>query len=129
VNQGEHSRRCEIRRGGPQGSSFPPTLFVTYYSNMAEFTPMAMSLFFADDLAVVIAGQIGIRFTDQCIDLERKRHSFFEQLELYSLLTVQPINYSKTQAMFSARVINNPNPMPALRCEDQTIEWVSSSNT
>jgi hypothetical protein len=73
---------------------------------------MAMSFFFADDLAPVIAGQIGIRFTDQCIDLERRLHSFFVQLELYYILAVQPINY--------------PNPMSTLRCGDQTIEWVSS---
>ena len=30
---------------------------------MADFLPMTMSFFFADDLAAVIAGQIGIRFT------------------------------------------------------------------
>ena len=124
--QGKRSRWFEIKRGGPQGSSFTPTLFITYHSDMAEFLPMAMSFFFADDLAAVIAGQIGIRFTDQCIDLERRLHSFCEQLELYSLLAVQPINYPKTQAMFSARAINYPNPMPVLRCGDQTIEWVSS---
>ena len=110
--QGKRSRWFEIKRGGPQGSSFTPTLFITYHSDMAEFLPMAMSFFFADDLAAVIAGQIGIRFTDQCIDLERRLHSFCEQLELYSILAVQPINY--------------PNPMPVLRCGDQTIEWVSS---
>ena len=124
--QGKRSRWFEIRRGGPQGSSFTPTLFITYHGDMAEFLPMAMPFFFADDLAAVIAGQIGIRFTDQCIDLERRLHAFFEQLEFYSILAVQPINYSKTQAMFSARAINYPNPMPKLRCGNQVIEWIPS---
>ena len=78
----KRSRWFRIRRGGPRGSSFTPTLFITYHSNMAKFLMMVMSFFFADDLAAVIAGQIGILFTDQCLDLERRLHSFGEQLEL-----------------------------------------------
>ena len=124
--QGKRSRWFAIHRGGPQGSSFTPTLFITYHSDMGDFLPMAMSFFFADDLAAVLAGQIGLRFTDQCIDLERRLHSFLERLEAYSILAVQPINYSKTVAMFSARAINYPNPMPALRCGGQSIEWTPS---
>jgi Reverse transcriptase (RNA-dependent DNA polymerase) len=124
--EGKRSRWFDIRCGGPQGSSFTPTLFIPYHSDMAEFLPMAMSFFFADHLEAVIAGQIGIRFTDQCNDLERRLPSFCEQLELYSILAVQPINYPKNQAIFSAPAINYPNPMPVLRCGDQTVEWVSS---
>jgi hypothetical protein len=63
----------------------------------------------------VIAGHIGIRFADQFLDLKRRLHSFCEQLELYSILAVQPMNY--------------PDPMPALRCGDQTIEWISWLDT
>jgi hypothetical protein len=62
---------------------------------MAEFIPGAMSFFFADDLTAVLAGQIGVRFTDQCIDLERRLQTFVEQLELYSILAVQPITMLK----------------------------------
>ncbi|CAF4591535.1 unnamed protein product, partial [Rotaria socialis] len=68
---------------------------------MADFIPGAMSFFFADDLAAVLTGQIGIRFKDQCIDMEGRLHTLSEQLEFYAILAVQPINYSKTQAMFS----------------------------
>ncbi|CAF4331189.1 unnamed protein product [Rotaria socialis] len=71
-----------------------------------------MSFFFADDLAAVLPGQIAFRFTDQCIDLERRLQSFLDQLEFYSILSVQPINYAKTQAMFWARAIVYPNMMP-----------------
>ena len=124
--QGKRSRWFGILRGGPQGSSFTPTLFITYHSDMGDFLPMAMSFFFADDLAAVMAGQIGIRFTDQCIELERRLHTFFEKLEFYSILAAQPINYSKTEAMFSARAINYPNPMPCLRCGSHIIKWTSS---
>jgi hypothetical protein len=59
---------------------------------MGAFIWMVMPFFFADDLAAVIAGQIGIRYTDQCIDLERRLPSFFDHLEYYSALAVQPIN-------------------------------------
>ena len=124
--QGKRSKWITIQRGGPQGSSITPSLFITYHSDMADYIQPAMSFFFADDLAAVLAGRIGIRFTDQCLDLERRLHVFFTQLEFYSLLAVQPINYSKTQTMFSARSVCYPNPMPQLRCGDQTIEWTSS---
>jgi hypothetical protein len=124
--QGKRSKWFEIQRGGPQGSSFTPTLFITYHSDMADFIPTAMSFFFADDLAAVLAGQIGIRYTDQCIDLERRLQSLLDQLEFYSILAVQPINYSKTQVMFSACAIGYPNPMLKLHCGNHPIEWISS---
>ncbi|CAF3062969.1 unnamed protein product [Rotaria sp. Silwood2] len=123
---GNPSRWIKINRGGPQGSSVTPTLFITYHSDMADFIPGAMSFFFADDLAAVLAGQIGIRFKDQCLDLERRLHTLFEQLEFYAILAVQPINYSKTQAMFSARAVSYPNPLPQVHCGDHKVEWITS---
>jgi hypothetical protein len=124
--QGKRSRWFAINRGGPQGSSFTPTLFITYHSDMSDFIPGAMSFFFADDLAAVLAGRIGVKFTEQCIDLERRLQIFLEQLEFYSILAVQPINYLKTQVMFSPRAVRYPDPLPHLCCGNQTIEWVNS---
>lgn len=124
--QGKRSRWFPIRRGGPQGSSLTPSLFITYHADMGDFLPMAMSFFFADDLAAVVAGQMGIKYTEQCIDLERRLHSFFAHLEYYSILAVQPINYAKTQVMWSARAVEYPNPMPKLHCGGHSIEWVNS---
>ncbi|CAF4592411.1 unnamed protein product, partial [Rotaria sp. Silwood2] len=123
---GKRSRWIQINRGGPQGSSLTPSLFITYHSDMADYIPGAMSFFFADDLAAVLAGQIGVRFTDQCVELERRLQTFLDQLELYSILAVQPINYSKTQVMFSARAIGYPNPLPPVHCGDHMVEWISS---
>ncbi|CAM4757246.1 unnamed protein product [Rotaria magnacalcarata] len=114
------SRWIKINRGGPQGSSVTPTLFITYHNNMTDFIPGVMS-FFADDLAAVLDGQIGIRFKDQCIDLERRLHTLFEQLEFYAILVVQPIDYSKTQAMFSTRAVSYPNSLPQVRCGDHKV--------
>ena len=85
-----------------------------------------MFFFFADDLVAIFTGQMGVKFTEQCIDLERRLQTFLEQLEFHLILAVQPINYSRTQVMFSARVVCYPNPMPRLTCGDQTLEWVSS---
>ncbi|CAF1462629.1 unnamed protein product [Rotaria sordida] len=93
---------------------------------MADFIPGAMSFFFADDLPAVLAGQTGIKFIEECIDLERRLHTFFEQLELHSILVVQPINYTKTQIIFSARAVCYPNPLSVIRCGDYIIEWVSA---
>jgi len=122
--QEKRSRWFPIGRGGPQGSSLTPTLFITYHADMEHFVPMAASYFFADDLAAVVSAQIGIKYTQQVIDLEQRLRKFFDQLEYYSLLAVQPINYKKTQMMWSARAVGYPNPMPNLKCGDNSIEWV-----
>ena len=121
--QGHRSRWFPIRRGGPQGSSLTPSIFITYHADLSDAVPTAMSFLFADDMAATIAGQMGIRYTDQCIDLERRLTKFFADLEYYATLAVQPINYSKTQAMWSARAIGYPNPMPVLKCGDNVIAW------
>ena len=123
---GCRSRWIAIQRGGPQGSVFTPTLFITYHADMADFIPGAMSFFFADDLAAVIAGRMGVKFSEQCLDLEKRLHEFFTQLEFYSILSCQPINYAKTQAMFSARAVCYPNPLPELKCGGHRIDWMTS---
>ncbi|CAF2129789.1 unnamed protein product [Rotaria magnacalcarata] len=122
--QGKRSKWIKIERGGPQGSSLTPSLFITYHSDMADFFPGATSFFFADDLAAVLAGQIGTRFTSQCIDLEHRLQSFMKQLEYYSILSVQPINYDKTHVMFSARAIKYPDPLPKIKCGDHSVDWI-----
>ena len=75
---GKKSKCIDIKRGGPQGSCFTPTLLITYHYDMAEYIPTTMSFVFADDLAVVLAGQMGIKYTEQCLDLERRLSTFME---------------------------------------------------
>lgn len=72
---------------------------------------------FADDLGALISGQLGIRYTDQCIDLERKIGLFSKELSLYSVLSIQTINVNKTVAMFSSRAIGRPRFDIALNAE------------
>ena len=81
-------------------------------------------LFFADDLAAVLAGRIGVKLTDQCIDLERRLGTFINNLEYYSLLTLQPIDYRKTKAMWSSR--SPRHPVIELRCDNEGIKWVKN---
>ena len=76
--QGKRSRWFAVCCGGSQGSSCTPILFITYHADMGDFVPMTMSFSFSDNLAAVIIGQIGIRYTDQCINLERRRRCFFD---------------------------------------------------
>ncbi|CAF1595632.1 unnamed protein product, partial [Rotaria magnacalcarata] len=45
---------------------------------MSDAFPMAISFLFADDVAATMAGQIGIKYTDQCIDLEKKTGFVFQ---------------------------------------------------
>ena len=120
---GKRSDWFPIKRGGPQESSLTPSIFICYHSDMGDALSMATCSFFADDLAASMAGRIGIRFTEQCIDVERRLRSFFVNLEAYAVLSVQPINYDKTKALWSARAISPPNPMPKLTCGGHSIEW------
>ncbi len=124
--QGKISRWFPIHCCGPQGSSVTPSLFITYHVDMGQFLPMAMPFFVADDLAAVIAGEIDTRYMERCIDLERRLRTFFDHLEYYSILAVQPINYLKTQAIWSAREGGYPNPMPSIKCDEHSIECVKS---
>jgi hypothetical protein len=122
--QGIKSRWFPIRRGGPQGSIFTPTLFISFHADMGDFLEVCIPFFFADDLAAVIAGRIGVKYSEQCLDLEKRLNKFFVNLEYYSLLTLQPINYSKTEAMWSARAILNPKI--EIKCGNENIEWTKS---
>ena len=38
---------------------------------MGQFLSECTSQFFADDVVAVLSGQLGVRYTDQCIDLEK----------------------------------------------------------
>jgi hypothetical protein len=111
--QGKRSLWLPIRRGGPQGSSLTPFLLIKYHADMEEFLPINILFFFVDDLAAVVAVQMGITYTEQYIDLERRLHSFFViYLGYSSILAGPPINYVKTQVIWSARAVGYPNPIP-----------------
>ena len=75
---------------------------------MGDFLGFCLSHSFADDLAAILAGRMGSKFSAQCLELERKLQLFFENLEFYSILTSQPINYSKTEGIWSARAVGLP---------------------
>ncbi|CAF1642531.1 unnamed protein product [Didymodactylos carnosus] len=117
------SKWCSILRGGPQGSCFTPTLFICYHADMGEFLQFCASFFFADDLAAVLAGGIGEKYTKQCIDLERRMKLFLDNLAYYALLNVQPINWSKTEALWSARARGvYGNAQFVIKCGDKKDE-------
>ncbi|CAF1218164.1 unnamed protein product [Adineta steineri] len=104
----KRSRWFSIEKGGPQGSVLTPTLFISFNCDMGSSLPGCISHFFADDLAGIISGQLGIKYSAQCLDLEKRLKVFLDHLEYYSCLTDQPINTNKTEALFSARAIGFP---------------------
>ncbi|CAF3321965.1 unnamed protein product [Rotaria socialis] len=120
--KGERSKWFRIRKGGPQGSIFTPLLFITYHSDLTETLNCCLSHHFTGDLAAIMGGGIGLKYSLQCLELEKKLSSFFKDLKYYCTLTAQPINYNKTQALFSARAIGYPDI--ALKCGNNKIEWV-----
>ena len=69
---------------GLQGSMLTPTLFISYHCDMRQFLSECINHVFADDVAVIPAAQLGLRYTDQCINLEKLIKSFHDSLEYYS---------------------------------------------
>jgi hypothetical protein len=83
----EMKSRCFlIEKGGPQGSVLTPTVFITYHCDMSLFLAGCTSHYFADDVAASLAGQLGVKYTNQCLDLEKRVKSFLDCLEFYSTL-------------------------------------------
>ncbi|CAF3340392.1 unnamed protein product [Rotaria sp. Silwood2] len=62
---GSKSRWFTIKKGGPQGSVLTPTLFITYNCDMGSSLSSCTSHFFADDLARIMAGQLGTNYSSQ----------------------------------------------------------------
>ena len=76
----------------------------------------------ADDLAVIIADSMDMKFTSRYLHLEKKLQPFFENLVYYSILTVQAINCSRTEAVWSARAIE-PSKFEISYADNKT-QWV-----
>ena len=122
--ENKKSRLFFIEKGGPQESVFTPTLFISFHCDMSQFLACCISHAFADDVAAILSGQLGICYTEQCIDLEKRTKYFLDHLEFYSCLADQPLNWSKTVAMFTARAIGSPPFNIVLDSADsKTIEW------
>jgi hypothetical protein len=98
-----------------------PTIFISYHADIPQFLSYASSHFFADDLVVIIAGNIGSKYSTQCLDLERKTKICFDQLEVYCTLAKQPVNYDKTVALWSDSVIGGPEFV--IDRKDRSIKW------
>jgi hypothetical protein len=67
---------------------------------MSHFLSGYTSHFFADDMTAILAGQLGIRYTNQCLELEKRIKSFLDLLEFYSRLADQPLKWAKIEALF-----------------------------
>ena len=90
-----------------------------------NFFPNALVIFFADDIAAVLSGQLGVRYTDQCIDLEKRIKPFLDSLDYYSCLADQPLNRTKIKAMFSARAKGSPSFSIVFATGDvKCISWI-----
>ena len=85
--------------------------------------PWCSSHFSIDDLVAVVSGQTGTKFSNQCLDAEKRLTLFFVQQELHPRLSVQPINISKTKGLSSARAIGS-SPFE-ISCGEEKISWVT----
>ncbi len=66
---------------------------------MWSYLQSFLTNFFADDLACIVGGMIGVKYSRQCLYLEEKLKKLFDYFDFYSILAVQPINYQKTELL------------------------------
>lgn len=98
-----------------------------YFCMMRHYqTPKIVTITVADDVAAILSGQLGLRYFDQCLDLEKRLHSFLDELEFYSILTDQSLNHSKTEAMFSAHAIGHPKFDLFFPSNNLLVQWKSN---
>ena len=118
------SRSFPILRGGPQGSCLTPAVFITYHCDMWTFLQNSLPHFYADDLACVLSGMMGVKYSQQCLDLEMRLKKLIDHLEYYAVLSVQPINYAKTEMLWTARAVGEPKFN--IQMGDNEIAWVNN---
>ncbi len=80
------------------------------------------SFIFTDDLAAVLGGNMGHKYTSPFLDLAQKLKMFFVNLEYYAILSVQPVNLEKTEALWSARAMVLPNF--SIYLGETKIKWI-----
>lgn len=97
------SRWFRIEKGGPQTGT--------------------TSHMFADEIAVILAGQLGLRYSEQCLDLAKRVNKFLDYLEYYSVLADQPLDYLKTEAMFSSRATGHPKFDLVFPNQNSIVKW------
>ena len=60
---------------------------------------------FADNLVAVMGGQLSVKYSIHCIDLEKRIKILLDQIEFYSCLSDQPINIDSTGARLQVLMI------------------------
>ena len=94
INNGKSNWFC-IGKGGPQGSPLTPTIFITYHADMSMFLSWSSSHLFADDLAAVVSSQIGVKFSTQCLDFEKRIKFFLNKWSITVFLLINLLTITK----------------------------------
>ena len=125
IHYGESiSKMVRIFSGTPQGSLLSATLFRLHIHSLPKVFARFCSHLFADDVAVVIKGQIEKRLSDNIDDLEKQAKIAMSLLEKYSKNLLLPVNVRKTKAMLVHSTVSPTNPKVFF--ENKMIETVSS---
>jgi hypothetical protein len=91
---------------------------------MWTFLEKSLPNFFADDLACVIGKRLGIKYSLQYLNLEKKLTTLFDYLEFYAILSLQSIHYEKTELMWSWRAVGKP--CFEISIGKHKISWINS---
>ncbi|CAF4425985.1 unnamed protein product, partial [Rotaria magnacalcarata] len=118
------SRTINMNVGAPQGSILAATLFRLHIHFLPRAFFKVTTHLFADDLAIVISGQLDKKFSENIIEIEERVKYVMKVLEEYSENIILPVNINKTKALLCHNVV--APKIPKIEYKKQKIEIVKS---
>jgi hypothetical protein len=104
-----------------------PAIDITYHCDMWTFLGISLPNLFADDLACVMDGRLGIEYSLQYLDLENKLTTLFNYLDSFAILSLQSIQYEKAELIWSSCAVGNPS-FVKISMGVHEIRWLNSSS-
>ena len=104
------SKKIKIFSGAPQGSVLSATLFRLHVHFLPKIFARFSSHLFADDVALVIKGQIEKKLSGNIVDIEKQAKIVMRLLENFSKAQLLPVNTKTTKMMLVHNAVASPFP-------------------
>jgi hypothetical protein len=104
------SRPINMSVGAPQGSVLAATLFRLHVHFLPSFFMNLTCHLFADDLAIILSGELRNKFSRNIYELEKQAEIAMKILEKFANDYLLPVNINKTKALLIHNVVAPPYP-------------------
>ena len=72
---------------------------------MPEFLFWSSSHLFLNDFAIIVCDQSGIKYSEECLDVQERLELIVRQLDYYCFFTIHSINFDKTEDLRNAGAV------------------------